>query len=105
MLVTLILLLSGSFQQVLIFSGFILQLFGALTVASVFINRQKRDKSEIHFKTPYYPVPQIIFLSLSAWILIYLLYIQPWQSILGLMNILLGIIIFKFDKSLNKLKP
>jgi len=104
MFITLILMLSGSFQQVLIFSGFILQLFGALTVASVFINRQKRDKGDLHFKTPYYPIPQIVFLSLSAWILMYLLYIQPWQSVLGLANILLGIIIFNFDKSLKKQK-
>jgi basic amino acid/polyamine antiporter, APA family len=104
MIIALILLLSGTFQQVLIFSGFILQLFGALTVASVFINRNKKNKSTIHFKTPYYPIPQLIFLLLSAWILIYLLYIQPWQSILGLINVMIGIIIFKFDKSLKKEK-
>jgi basic amino acid/polyamine antiporter, APA family len=101
MFVTMILLLSGSFSQVLIFSGFILQLFGTLAVASVFINRKKRDKDVLHFKTPYYPIPQIVFLSLSAWILIYLLYIQPWQSLLGLANVLLGAIIYKFDEPLK----
>jgi basic amino acid/polyamine antiporter, APA family len=102
MLITLILLLSGSFQQVLIFSGFVLQLFAALTVASVFINRRRRSKSTLYFRTPYYPVPQIVFLVLSAWVLIYLLYSQPWQSVLGLANVLIGVIIFKFDKSFKK---
>jgi len=104
MTVTLVLLFSGSFQHVLIFSGFVLQLFTALTVASVFIHRRKNEGNTAYFKTPYFPVPQMIFLALSAWILIYLLYNQPWQSILGLANVLLGIVIFKFDRSFKKIQ-
>ena len=102
LLITLVLLISGTFQQILIYSGFTLQLFGALTIYSVFLNRKKNGENTLQFKTPFYPIPQLIFLLLSAWILIYLLYHQPIQSLLGLLNIGVGIIIYKFDKSTKK---
>ena len=104
LLITLVLLISGTFQQILIYSGFVLQLFGALTIYSVFLNRKKNGKDTLQFKTPFYPIPQIIFLFLSAWILIYLLYHQPTQSLLGLLNVGVGIIIYKFDKSIKTQK-
>lgn len=102
LLITLVLLISGTFQQILVYSGFILQLFGALTIYSVFLNRKINGENTLQFKTPFYPIPQLIFLLLSAWILIYILYHQPLQSLLGLLNIGVGIIIYKFDKSKNK---
>lgn len=104
LLITLLMLVSGTFQQILLYSGFVLQLFAALTVYSVFINRKKNAKDKLQFKTPFYPIPQVIFLFLSAWILIYLLYHQPLQSLLGLLNLGIGIIIYKFDKSIIKQK-
>ncbi|MEE9437531.1 MAG: amino acid permease [Saprospiraceae bacterium] len=102
LLITLILLISGTFQQILIYSGFVLQLFGALSIYSVFLNRKKNGIKSLQFKTPLYPIPQLIFLFLSAWVLIYLLYQQPKQSLLGCINIGNGIIIYNFDKSINK---
>ncbi len=104
LLITLVILIFGTFQQILIYSGFILQLFGALTIYSVFLNRKKNGKKTLQFKTPFYPIPQLIFLLLSVWVLVYLLYHQPIQSLLGLLNIGLGLIIYKFDKSLKKQK-
>ncbi len=104
LLITLAILISGTFQQILIYSGFILQLFGALTIYSVFLNRKKNSANTLQFKTPFYPIPQLIFLFLSAWVLLYLLYHQPIQSLLGLLNIGIGIIIYKFDKSIKKQK-
>lgn len=97
--ITLILLVTGTFQQILIYSGFVLQLFGALTVYSVFLNRKKYNETTLHFKSPFYPIPQLLFLVLSTWILAYLLYHQPTESLLGLLNIGIGILIYKFDKS------
>ncbi len=99
--ITLILLFTGTFEQVLIYSGFVLQLFAALAVGGVFVIRIKH-KSHDAFKSPLFPIPQLIFLILSCWVLVYLLIAQPLETGLGLINLLLGILIFYCDKYLSK---
>ena len=94
--ITLGLLFTGTFEQVLVYSGFVLQLFAALAVASVFIVR-RRNKNKSGFRSPLFPLPQLIFLFLSAWILIYLIIAQPMETGLGLLNLVLGFLIYKLD--------
>ena len=94
--ITLLLVFTGTFEQVIIYSGFVLQMFAALAVAGVFVIRA-RNKTHKGFKSPFFPIPQLIFLALSCWILIYLLIAQPVETGLGLLNLLVGILVFKFD--------
>ncbi|HHG86720.1 MAG TPA: APC family permease, partial [Bacteroidetes bacterium] len=49
--ITCLLVLTGTFEQVLIYSGFILQLFAALAVAAVFLLR-KKNKAPKGFRSP-----------------------------------------------------
>ena len=95
--ITIAMVLTGTFEQVLIYSGFILQLFAALAVAGVFVVR-KRNKDQFGFRSPFYPVPQLIFLFLSCWIIIYLLVAQPLESGLGLINIFIGFLLYQWSK-------
>jgi len=102
--ITLILLLTGTFEQVMIYSGFVLQMFAALAVAGVFVVRRK-NKSNNVFKSPLYPIPQLIFLVLSCWVLLYLIIAQPVESGLGLLNLLVAVLVYKLDRIYsNKLK-
>jgi len=94
--ITLILLYTGTFEQVMIYSGFVLQLFAALSVAGVFVIRRKKNPKG-GFRSPLFPIPQIIFLVMSLWVLIYLLFAQPFESGLGLLNLVLGFLVYKFD--------
>ena len=94
--ITLGLLFTGTFEQVMVYSGFILQLFAALAVAAVFVVR-RRNKSKRGFRSPFFPIPQLIFLLLSVWILIYLVIAQPLETGLGLLNLVLGFLIYKLD--------
>ena len=59
--ITLMLLFTGTFEQVMIYSGFVLQLFASLVVAGVFVVRRK-NKTKSGFRSPFFPIPQIIFL-------------------------------------------
>lgn len=99
--ITLVLLFTGTFEQVMIYSGFVLQLFAALAVAAVFVVRRK-NKSESGFRGPFFPIPQIFFLTLSAWVLIYLVFAQPLETGLGLLNLVLGFLVFKVDRFYSK---
>lgn len=102
--ITLILLCTGTFEQVMIYSGFVLQLFAALAVAGVFVVRQKNTTKK-GFRSPLFPLPQIIFLVLSLWVLVYLVFSQPLETGLGLLNLILGVLVYKFDLFYSKKKP
>jgi len=97
--ISLIMVFTGSFDQVLTYSAFILQLFVSLTVLSLFFIR--KDKKLKGYKSPFFPVPQIIFLIISLWILIYLLVEQPIESLIGIGILTIGAFSFVFNKHIN----
>ncbi len=91
---------TGTFDQILTYSGFILQLFVALTVLGLFFIRKKTHF--IGFKSPLFPIPQIIFLAISIWILGYLLIEQPKESIIGISILVLGMFTYYFNNKYLK---
>ncbi|MCI5084095.1 MAG: amino acid permease [Saprospiraceae bacterium] len=88
-LISVIMIITGSFQEVLLYSGFVLQIFTALTVAGLFILRRRQPEAKA-YKSPFYPWIQIIYLVVSIWVLVYLLIDQPRESLLGLVNVGIG---------------
>lgn len=94
------LILSGTFEQVLIYSAFVLNLSTAITVGGVFILRRKESDKNA-YKSKLYPIPQIIFLVLSIWILSYLIYERPYESMFGILNLLVGLGTYLLNKYLK----
>jgi APA family basic amino acid/polyamine antiporter len=102
-IIAIALIVSGTFEQVLIYSAFVLNLSTAITVAGLFILRKKGvDKSA--YKSKLYPFSQIVFLVLSIWILGYLIYDRPYESLFGMLNLMLGLATYLYDKYKNGLK-
>lgn len=95
--VSVFLLLSGSFEQVLIYSGFVLHLSTTAAVAGVLILRRK-DRAAPPFSGPFYPWGQIIFLLFSVWMLGFLLYDKPRESMLGMLNLAIGAVSYWWNK-------
>lgn len=63
--------LTGTFDQILVFAGFTLALINLVTVAGVFVLRTRLKHIERPFKTPFYPWVPLIYLALTGWTLIY----------------------------------
>lgn len=97
MVISLLIFLSGSFDQIMLYAGFVLQLMGTITVYS-----SLKIKSINGFKAPFRPWLQLIYLFLSSLILIYLLWERPTESLWGLGLILIGILLFVLDKKTSK---
>ncbi len=95
--ITVILILSAQFEQVLTFVGFSLSIFTFLTVFSVFILRARKLTSP-EYKTWGYPVTPLIFLSLNAFILYTVFREKPTESLLGLLNVGFGGLIYLAGK-------
>jgi len=86
--------LTGSFEKILVYAGFVLQLMASLTVAtSLFL----RNKEKGAYTSPLKPWLQIIFLLFNAWVLIFTLINRPVESLIGIGILLAGLTVYFFD--------
>lgn len=95
--ISLILFVSGSFEQVMLYAGFVLQLMGTVTIFS-----SLRIQKENGFKTPFKPLLQIIYLIFSSAIMGYLVWDRPKESLAGIGILLLGAMLYAFDSRASK---
>jgi APA family basic amino acid/polyamine antiporter len=91
--ISLSLFLSGSFEQIMLYAGFVLQLMGTITVFS-----SLKIKDQNGFKSPLKPWIQLIYIAFSTGVIAYLFWDRPWESVAGLGIVALGLLIFLFDK-------
>jgi APA family basic amino acid/polyamine antiporter len=89
---SLVIFLTGSFEQIMLYAGFVLQLMGTITVFSSL----KVSKSN-GFKTPLKPWLQYIYLIFSSCVLLYLFWDRPWESLAGVGILALGLLLYLFD--------
>jgi len=92
---TSILLITGTFEQILIYCGVLLTLSSMMTVAGGIILRVQNEKgSSDAYKSPFSPLFHIIFIILALWMVIYAFVDKPFESMAGLGNLILGGITF-----------
>jgi APA family basic amino acid/polyamine antiporter len=95
--ISLVLFVSGSFEQIMLYAGFILQLMSTVTVYS-----SLKIKKQEGFKTPFKPLPQLIYLGFSIALMGYLLVDRPKESLAGIGILLLGWGLYVFDKKITQ---
>jgi APA family basic amino acid/polyamine antiporter len=90
--------LTGTFEQIVIYAGFVLQLNVTLVVASVLFLKKRPST----FQSPFYPYAQYLFIAFSVWILGYTLYDRPTESLIGLGIIGVGLVTYFFSRREEK---
>lgn len=85
-IISIILTLTGTFEQVLLYASFALQLMGTLTVASLLWLKRREDT----YHSPGKPWLQIIYILFSMWVLGFMLTERPYESMIGLAFVLIG---------------
>jgi APA family basic amino acid/polyamine antiporter len=88
-----LLVLLGTFNQILSYFVFVTVLFVALTVAGLFVVR-RRDTPDTPHRTPGYPVTPVVFLVLAALLLFLLAAHNPVQAALGVGIVGLGLPVY-----------
>ena len=88
---TSILILTGTFEQLVIFSGFVLSTFTALTIGSVVVLRRRHPQLPRPYRVPLYPVLPILTIAIMALIVAYSMIYRPFESLLGSAVVLAGI--------------
>lgn len=85
-----VLILSGSFERLVIYSGTVLTIFSALAVGAVLVLRRREPGLPRPYRTPLYPVVPAFFICLSVVIVWNALYERPIEGAMGIATVLAG---------------
>jgi APA family basic amino acid/polyamine antiporter len=85
-----VLILSGSFERLVIYSGTVLTIFSALAVGAIPILRRQEPTLPRPYRTPLYPFVPAFYLLVSAVIVGTALYERPVEGGLGIATVLAG---------------
>jgi len=97
-LIATILVTTGTFQTVLIYTQFSLLLSSFLTVLGLIVLRIREPNLKRPYKVWGYPVLPISFLAITLWMMVHVILGQPTESLLGLITVIAGLIIYFFTK-------
>ncbi|MAX82329.1 MAG: amino acid permease [Crocinitomicaceae bacterium] len=96
------LLLTGTFEQIMIYCGILLSLSAMMTVIGVFFLRsQKKFRSEQGYKSPFFPLFQLLFILLSLWMVVFAFIQNTYETLLGMTNIAIGLGTYVWSKKLT----
>ena len=94
-----LLILTGTFEQLVIFSGFVLSVFTALTIGSVMVLRRRLPDLPRPYRVPFYPVlPAMVILALSIVVGENLIE-RPSESVAGIAIVLTAVPFYWFWKT------
>ena len=92
--VALILVVTSSFDTVLVYIEFITLIFTFMTAAGVFVLRRKAVKETSPFRMPFFPITPFIYLVITAWIIWHVLTERPVQALAGLGTLAIGCMVY-----------
>ena len=94
LLIVNLLLLTRSFELVVVYIQFALLLCSLLTVIGVIVLRMARPNIPRPYRVWLYPLPPIIFAAITIWVMIYLLRSKTTESVAGLGTAIAGLLLY-----------
>jgi APA family basic amino acid/polyamine antiporter len=98
-----ILVLTGTFDAVLVYTQFSLLLCSFLTVLGLIVLRIREPALKRPYKVWLYPITPILFLIITLHMMVFVIRDKPTQSLLGLITAIAGLIIFFFSREPGRL--
>jgi basic amino acid/polyamine antiporter, APA family len=92
--IAIIMILTLSFDKLLLYIGFTLALFSLLTVLGLVILRLEKKAPIAAYKTFGYPLTPVIFIAGNLWIACFSVFSKPITSLFGLITIGLGVFVY-----------
>ena len=85
-----LLIVLGSFDQLLTYAVFVMVVFSFLAGLALFVMR-RRDPGTETYRAWGYPITQLIYLAISAWLMINTLYHRPLEALWGILIVAVGV--------------
>ncbi len=96
--ISVVLILTASFDTILYAIAFTLDIFTFSTVLGVIILRIRKPSVARPYRTFAYPIPPLIFLAATGWTMYYLFTQRTTESLVALGVILLGLVVYFLGK-------
>jgi basic amino acid/polyamine antiporter, APA family len=90
-LIALVLVVTSSFESLITYVSFTLNLFTFLTVFGVFILRYRFPEIARPFRAPFFPLTPLLFLAIVFWTSYNIISDRPVESLYGLGTVVLGL--------------
>ncbi len=107
--VAMLMVVTASFEKLLIYIGFTLSLCATLTVIGMLLLRLRQPEIKREYKTLGYPVTPILFIMGNLWIICFSIKSRPVASLIGLGTIGAGMLVYlcfsKIARGVNGLRP
>jgi APA family basic amino acid/polyamine antiporter len=81
---------TSSFEVLLLYVGFTLSVFSALTVVAAFVLRRRAPDAPRPYRTWGWPLTPLLFLALSVWMVAYVVVERPAVGLAGALTLLVG---------------
>ena len=91
---TIVFIVTGSFESILVFAGFTLALNSFVTVAGIFRLRYSQPDLSRPYRTFAYPVTPLVYLVLMGWTLAFVLISRPTEALFGVALIACGVVFY-----------
>ena len=91
---TLLFVLESSFAQVVVYAGFVLNLFTFLTVLGLFVLRLRQPALPRPYRAWGYPFTPLLFLVLNGWTLWFIARDKPTETLYGLATLVAGLLVY-----------
>jgi APA family basic amino acid/polyamine antiporter len=93
-----VLIISGTFEQLLVYSGLVLALFMALSLSTIFRLRATSAGDEALYRSPWYPVLPALLVAGTLALVGYSLWQRPLESLYGAATVIVGIPVYLWWK-------
>lgn len=101
--ISVLLLITGTFEQIMIYCGILLTVSSALVVIGVFILRNRDEASATErFRAPFFPFFQVVYVLISLWIVIFAFINSTFETCMGMLNLLVGLFTFYLSNRCRK---
>ncbi len=91
-----VLILTGTFEQLLVYSGLVLALFTALSLSTIFRLRRRSAGASDIYRSPCYPLLPAILVTGTLSLVCYSLMERPTESVNGVATVLIGIPLYYY---------
>ncbi|CAI4034176.1 Amino acid permease [Nitrospira tepida] len=85
------LILTSTFEQLVVYGGLVLAGFSALTIAAVMLLRRRRPELTRPFRVPLYPFLPILVILVLLTLIAHSLFHRPGESLMGLLTVMIGV--------------
>ncbi len=92
--IAILMVITASFDKLLLYIGFTLSFFAMLTVVGMIILRVKEPGAIRNYKTVLYPVTPVFFVLGNLWIIYFSIKSRPVTSLFGIGTMALGALIY-----------